>query len=536
MTAPQTQPPTRSRATFLKRTIACAFLLVAPHASAQHAPTPWEELERAPRDIELAIVMDDPASMLLSEEIAMSRGAIGAFGIMPNTRRAWRSLSDTLGMTSDEAIRTLLSGRVALLMDWDRGAKNDASARLPSMLAHIDTHWVLSAQIPPETLDTLSRRLKPIPRDIVDGVLVYAIEQGRFSLAIIAPDQPGSQARLLVAPKGASRTLSLALESARTPSNLADQPCAPIASDTEASCIAVRSRPELFSTQDAALRFSSGSYVWAKLSAPTPDHGRAEIAITPDPAQLDALRIGGAPIHLLGIADSDTLLACATNPILGLDLSDALGIRVSLDPASNPSPFTPRGALLLVSDPDDPDARDNTNVSTILSRCEPGSVDRRVLDTAFARAIGDDAPDFGGRFPGATRTHGYTTDAGQTAAVSWRVLDLGASSDVIVSFAPTQRAASAAVERLAERVTLVETLGVEPLSGSTIAKGTLDVARIFDLVSEPGRAIAPFPVSEISGDLNWSITLDHGILRAVIETTPGRGARSPDRAPKLGTD
>ena len=535
MPEPPTHPFRRTRS-FTRRTLTALCLsLHAIPAGAQDNASPWTDLERAPSAIELAIVMDDPATMLLSEDGAMSRGTLSALGLMPNTRRAWRALSDTLGLTSDDAIRTLLSGRVSLFLDWNDDARSADAAPFPAMLAQLDTRWVVSARIPTDTLDTLSRRLKPVPRDIVDGVLIYAIEQGRFSLAILPPETPGAQARLLLAPKSASRTLELALGSFRSPAP-PDLPGAPIASADDTPCIAVRMRPELFPSGNAAVRFSGDGYVWAKLSAPAPDHARAEIALIPDPEHLDPLTAGGAPVHLLGAASTGTLAACAASHILRLDLREALGIDVSLDTSARTAPFTPRGALLLVTDPDDPDAPERLNVTTLLSRCEPGTVDARALDESMARAIGDGAPDFRGAFPGATRTHAYPSGSGTPAAVSWKVLDLGSSTDVIVSFAPTERAASAAVGRLADRVALIEALGVKPPASTTIARGTLDIARIFDLVSDTGYPLMPFPSGEIHGTLDWSVTLEDGVLRAVIEAAPNQGGAFPVPRPRLGAD
>ncbi|GEM_PF-5991784 len=530
--------------TLIRRALTLAIAVSSSIAQAQQSA--WDELERIPSEIDLAIVMDDASAVLLKDEVAMSRGVLSAIGIMPNTRRAWRSLSNSLGMTSDEAIRTLLSGRVTLLLDWDKNTIADTDPRLPEMLAHIDTHWVLGAQIPASTLDSITNKLKPVPRDIVDGVLIYAIEQGRFSLAIVAPDEHQPNAQLLLSPKGASRTLELALANSRAEEHT-DLPCAPIAdTDDEAPCIAVRTRPDVFSSENAAVRFAGDGYIWVKLSESAPDHGRAEIALTPTREQLNELTAGavggergasGAPIHLLGSASPDsTLLACATSPVMRLDLSNGLGIDVSLDPPAGSAPFDPRGSFLLITDPEDPSAPESTQVSTLLSRCAPGSVDIRALDHAIARAIGSDAHDFGGSFPGATRTQPYRTEQDIPAAVSWKVLDHGASSDVIVSFAPTEASASAAVTSLSERIALIESISPEPLSSTTIAKGTLDLARVFDLVTGPGNTITPFPQDDIRGTLDWSIVIDDGVLRAVIETTPDHGASFPERKPSLGAD
>ena len=128
---------------------------------------------------------------------------LGGLGIFDRTAATWLVLSESLGLTGDEAVTALLSGRFTFLAD---GLDSDHPV------------WACVMSIDPDIGARIPKVFKAAPRGSLDGRTVYAIEDGRLSVMPI-----GKNGRVLaLASQGGDGLLSACAQIASTWQNLAD--------------------------------------------------------------------------------------------------------------------------------------------------------------------------------------------------------------------------------------------------------------------------------------------------------------------------
>lgn len=118
---------------------------------------------------ELMVQIDDLAAQLRTPAGVSLRRALGDLGAFGRTREAWEALASTLGMDATTASDRLLGGRVLILGD---GLSGDSP------------RWACVMSVDRETAKDAPRRLGGAPRATLDGRTVYAIEDGRFRVAV----------------------------------------------------------------------------------------------------------------------------------------------------------------------------------------------------------------------------------------------------------------------------------------------------------------------------------------------------------------
>lgn len=193
----------------LALTIGCAVGSASSQAQAQPGAidpaNPFAPLVSVPDVVDAAAVFNNPAEhLLLSDSGRTIRKLLALGGVFTHTEHAWQALAQTLGAGTDETIRDLLGKRV--LVVWDGIGADDAQHNARGLVVgglanSIDTRWMLMCDVDRAYLQQLRARLRPVKRDIVHGRAVYAIEKGRYTLALLSADEGDGVARVLLAPR-----------------------------------------------------------------------------------------------------------------------------------------------------------------------------------------------------------------------------------------------------------------------------------------------------------------------------------------------
>lgn len=113
------------------------------------------------------------ADQLKSPQGRAARDMIGSLGLFDRTASSWNALSESLGLSSDEAVDALLAGRFTLLAD---NVEGDAPV------------WACVMTIDPAVGARIPKTLKAAPRGALQGRTVYAIEDGRLTVMPIGRD------------------------------------------------------------------------------------------------------------------------------------------------------------------------------------------------------------------------------------------------------------------------------------------------------------------------------------------------------------
>ncbi len=135
--------------------------------------------------MDAAAVLNNPAEhLLLNDSGRFIRELFALGGLFTHTEHAWEALSKAFGAQTDQTIKSLLSKRVVVVWDGIDSSSSDSFFKLADA---IDTQWTLVCQVEPAYLQHVRDRLKPVRRRIEQGHAVYAIEQGRYELVLLNP-------------------------------------------------------------------------------------------------------------------------------------------------------------------------------------------------------------------------------------------------------------------------------------------------------------------------------------------------------------
>lgn len=122
---------------------------------------------------QLFIQVQGFADQLESEPGRSLRAVLSGLGVFDRTAETWLALGESLGLTGDEAVTALLSGRFTFLAD---GLDSDQPV------------WACVMSIDPAIGARIPKVFKAAPRGSLDGRTVYAIEDGRLSVMPIGTD------------------------------------------------------------------------------------------------------------------------------------------------------------------------------------------------------------------------------------------------------------------------------------------------------------------------------------------------------------
>lgn len=501
--------------------VAVSWVAFALQGALAHAAgaDPWGLLGALPERVDAAVMIDDAGAQLR----APAGRALSAFfdeaGLFEETARAWRELADALGLDDEGAVDALLGTRVTLAIDFAEG---------PSASVLPPARWALITRVRAGTAGRLRQTLKASPRELTSGVPVYAVEGGRFELAVVRP-RGAPDAQLVVAPGESGGLLDAVIAAATRPDHPADAALAGAARELGAGPILGFVRTASLPGETDTLLAWRGEQTasgWAaRLYAPECESLSGVPAITRDAFDLiarDALLAVLVPdgpervtralrVQPMGVSDDPGFFRGA---LLAMALGSGSG--------DAGSPFTL--GFVLGLDASAPRARFDALIGAYLVPFLPA---RPLADVDRGALIA--GPSFQGRFPDATRVQaiklepiGLAKLVGPSAEVAWRYASPDGHDFAAVAVAPggvpvpageLVAGAAEALERHACAVVgspgLVSAGVVRPaeLAGAFgpggPLPGSLRWVRAVRWAAEPG------PGGAMRGDLTVEMALEH---------------------------
>lgn len=513
----------------------------------------FASLQNVPDVVDAAAIFENPADELLLSPVGRSMRTMLSFaGIFTHTEHAWEALADTFGAPKDDTIRSLLSKQVIVV--WDGFERADPNTE--GLTESIDTRWALICKVEPEYLREIRKSLRPVKRDIVSNRPVYAIEQGRYRIALIDATAPGEPASVLLAPRSGAELLSAVL----THYDATPQP--PMASVTKGR------EPMLaeLSAQHAASADASWTFAFiARLDIlrflvpqgapdqPAPNHVLAGIVKldqgelrstfgTDAPLEAD---LPDAPVELYDAVAGDSVFAMASaqSPVMFISHDQmSLSMNISAKPAQQQpgDPVLDAPFFMSLSGSD----ATNMSISVALRqpRREPGETARMFDDSVHAMIASydpDQAPRFDGCMPSAVRQieihanspqSASTSWPGSTPQLAWSTSTAGEHDLTIASFAPESVDTGEQVRAITLASHAIEAAGPRPSSG-VLFRASILPEQAMRIIDNP--SIADLAIAKLVRQLN--IELRRGV------DAPMRGSmriRFSEYAskPKLGSE
>ncbi len=508
--------------------MSCVLVFLCTGAAHAQQEQPWGLVDAIPEDIDLVAVVDNPARALLSDEGQASRGFIGSIGMFSKTRQAWGSIADLLGTDADGVIEQLLSRRVVVVVD----SLIEHTDNPMMMVNKADTNWVLMGEVSggDDAFSALRKRLKPIPREIVSGVAVYGIEQGRYALVMLNPNDDRA-GRLLLCPKGGRDLLERVLVSVKDAEHAEGDEPIPMWREDDNWSLALRVRADNWIQQVRGSQRSGASHVRVFMGL-SEDGVAMELAM---PFSGDKIQ-GIAPTGMLDALDEDVVGAMATAGIFHLVLDEQEGLSILLRSddieKQQGTVLEPNGALM-VFDRDDLRSIHRGNDSmgmTMLSIFDEAVVDATSMDAIIEPMIFSDSPRFPGvsqkgggsyqgLFPRAVRSHKIIDEQGLEGNVSWLTSQRSTSSDLIFSFADADTETSRRVRLISELVASLDAIGGGVVESAVILKG---YARISALAESFGASSWMGGDARLNdmGFVRWEVVQERGALRGSVRIEP----------------
>jgi hypothetical protein len=376
----------RSVTAGLMLAVSCGHALAAPDDAA------WAVFGALPAQVDAAAAFDRPGTALLvgGPTRAATDAAAGA-GLFRETRRAWGALAHTLGLSTEDAARTLLGGRVVI------GWQGLATDGVVAAAVRADARWVLIAEIDAPTARQVRARLNAVPRRIVGDRAVYSVDAGRMGMAVI---EDGAAARLVLAPNEAAGLLDAVVLGQDAPSVLGRMGSEALGQveDGWSALVVIRIPGE---DHAAAGELRSSPEGWGLRFAARSEPGESHT---------------GAPVGVLDQVGGDAVLAVATAGAPRAS-GNQLDLRVRLGAVDNPGPapevrFESGAVVVLRETQDAVGVAGLTALMVTRARTEDRFPER--LDRMVSGMIGGKhPPEHRGAFPEAVRTHTIGEEIGE---------------------------------------------------------------------------------------------------------------------------
>lgn len=553
------QPQSLSASSRIARA-ARALLLCALTCPIANADEPdlgaFASLQNVPDVVDAAAVFENPADAVLLSPVGRSMRTMLSFaGVFTHTEHAWQALADTFGAPKDDTIRSLLSKQVIVV--WDGFESADPNTE--GLTESIDTRWTLICKVEPEYLREIRKSLRPVKRDIVSNRPVYAIEQGRYRIALIDAIAPGEPASVLLAPRSGADLLHAVLthyDATPTPPvssvtqnrepMLAELNAQHAASADATWTCAFIARLEIFKllSPDGAHDQPAQNHVLAGIIKL--DQGQLRSTFGTDaPIEPD---LPDAPIELYEAVANDSVLAVASakSPVMFISHDQmSLSMGISTNPAQQqPDPALDAPFFMSLSGGD----AQSMSLSVTLRhpKREPGET-ARMFDDAMHDIIAsydpDQAPRFDGCIPSAARHVQIQTQAqgegsdtasyawpGSNPQLAWSTSTAGEHDLTIASFAPDAIDAGEQVRSITLASHAIEAAGPRTSSGVLFRASILpeEAMRIIDDPSIADLAIAKL-VRQLNIELRRGV---HAPMRGSLRIQFSEHASKP----RLGTD
>jgi len=451
---------------------------------ARAAESPWDTIARYPDDIDVVLVLENPADrLLLGEAGQTARGKLAAFGMFTETERAWAAMADSFGMTPDDGIRALLSRRAVVL--WDR--VGDTAQNPLSFIAAADDRWVLSAEVDDEFVRRVRKQLKPVPRRIHQGKPVFAIEQGRFQLVIVEGND-AEPTRMIISPRAGSELLDRVLDSLAgfnpaQPGTRLGARAAEIQREVEpgwvlAGVVALDrflDTNETTGDRDPHAGKPDQQPVMSLVIQAQGDHWRARVA---SDLQLD-LPEYGAPVAMLEAVGGDAVFVMAnTSSVVPEITPGSLGFTMSTSVSSG-------GGSLVVVSQGAGETGASRLVTTVLTGIQGvGAVGASGVDRSMEALFTDPqtgaGPQFAGRFPRAIRTQSRTIEGaaearwiGDSLQCSWIHRNRRDAEQMLFAIGPEGADTAQRVRWLSEAADTIDAIGQTRNQRTVVSRGVL---------------------------------------------------------------
>lgn len=494
----------RSVATGLMLAVSCGHALAAPDEAA------WAVFGALPAQVDAAAAFDRPGTALLAggPTRAATDAAAGA-GLFRETRRAWGALAQTLGLSTDDAARTLLGGRVVI------GWQGLAADGVVAAAVRADARWVLIAEIDAPTARQVRARLNAVPRRIVGDRAVYSVDAGRMGMAVI---EHGTAARLVLAPNEAAGLLDAVVLGQDAPGVLGRMGSEALGQveDGWSALVVIRIPGE---DHAAAGELRSSPEGWGLRFAARSGAGES---------------LGGAPVGVLDQVGGDAVFAVATTGVPRAS-GNQLDLRVRLG-APDEAELSPEvrfesGAVVVLRE-----TQDAVGVAGLTALL----VTRARTDDRFPERIdrmvsgmigGSHPPEHHGAFPDAVRTHMIGEEIGEAwpgrdGQVAWCFgQDAGEPTGVVAAaVAPSGVDPS----RIARKGREAWDRGASATDASVVTTGYALPARMTGLLGLPESS----PMTAMAGAVEraeWTVRRANGFVRGDVRL------RFTPQAARLGT-
>jgi len=515
-------------ALLLQRVVVVCAVLCASVGNAGETDDPWGLVDSFPPDIDLVVVVDNPAEQLLSDPGRGTRSFLGSIGMFSKTRRAWGAIGELFATDVDGVIDRLLSGRVVLLAD---SLMENSESPLKLMYT-ADTNWVVTTEIDEDSLAELRAKLKPVPREIVSGVAVYGIESGRYWLVMLNA-KDGESARVMLSPKDGRALLERSLEALVQRGRDADAGVPRWAADRSWS-IAARVRVDQWIRRLWDTGTISDHAEHIRMIVGRHDNGLEVSLALPFDGEIET---GHAPVGLLSGLDEDIVLAMASSSITRLILDDEDGLSISLkqdqiDSAivNGSTVLEPLGSLFIFHREDLERAKDENSMGmTVLASFGVGEVDAASMDAIIEplvfeegglfQGIGQrDMGSYNGLFPEAVRSHSVLVEDGQVTNVSWLTTERSGSSELIFAFGDEQAETGPRVRMLSHVASSFDAVGGN--GGGAVESPVVlsGFARLGALIESIGQMqwLGEQDDFKQLGLLTWEVIHEPGVLQGTV--------------------
>ncbi|MAY75327.1 MAG: hypothetical protein CMJ31_11525 [Phycisphaerae bacterium] len=167
--------------------IVATLLIVAPRASGSCLGDPvWTDIGTLPADVEIVIAIENGADELRSPQGRVLGEALLASRLVSAIPDAWDRAAAAMGLDRDALVDEVLGRRLVFAMRAGAGGAPDA--------------WLVSAYVS----DAVVTRLELAPRDVVGGVTVSSLDDGRFTVAMLKEKMRGRWVRRLLIADGSA--------------------------------------------------------------------------------------------------------------------------------------------------------------------------------------------------------------------------------------------------------------------------------------------------------------------------------------------
>jgi len=501
---------------------------------------PWGELDSYPADIDLIAVLENPAEHLLSDAGVSSRSFLASMGVFGKTRHAWGALGALFETDADGVIEEFFSGRVVVCVD----SIFEHSDNPLSLMLSADSNWVMMAEVDDASVGVLRKKLKPVARELVGGVAVYGIEQGRYAMVILS--KKNGHSRVMLSPKAGRGLLERVLVSIGK-EHRDEQPISPAWDHDQGWMVAVRVRldPTLGSVWgiEGIGRTEASTHV-RMFAGTTADGFEISLAL---PMQ-DELRAGRAPVGLLSGLGDDIVLAMAASSVMQLELDQDAGLSIKIreddgklkqegsqSAVRNASVLRPNGSVFVFTRADAGNLGGVEPLGmTVLSVFDDREVDAEMMDgliepmllneTSGFRVLGaNGARMYSGMFPSAIRSHTVIDAEDDLARVSWKTTQRSSSSDLIFCLGGDSVETGERVRELDHVVSAMDAIGAmddgmdggEGAGSSVLLCGFLRVDALIESMLETQNLISKEMLS-VFDRVDWQVVQDGGVMRGNV--------------------